>query len=206
MQLLLPSNPLKAIAVEGLSPRDQAKATAKTVEIADLTLYYGQPDFEDASRMTISQFKYSIANEDIAFRASDAKETIEKFADSYRTYKRKHGTAAVAEKLDFELVTNRPIYEPFQKAIETLKSGGSASGDVLRQSKQLANATGLTGKALAEFAEKLTLSGLSGSLPASKRSLAGLIVDWSATDDLVASSRLGKIKDFVREKAGHAGS
>ena len=41
MQLLLPSNPLQAIAVEGLSPRDQSKATSKTVEIADLTLYYG---------------------------------------------------------------------------------------------------------------------------------------------------------------------
>ena len=133
MQLLLPNNPLKAIAVEGLSPRDQATATPKTIEIADLTLYYGQADFSHASRMTISQFKYSIANEDIESRVSDAKETIEKFADSYRSHRRKHGVAAVTEKLDFELVTNRPICEPFQKAIEALKSGAPASGDVLRQ-------------------------------------------------------------------------
>lgn len=206
MQLLLPNNPLRAIAVEGLSPRDQARATAKTIEIADLTLYYGHVDFDRASRLTISQFKYSIANEAIGFRVSDAKETIGKFADSYRSHKRKHGAAAVTEKLDFELVTNRPLYEPFQRAIEALKSGAPTSGDVLRQSQQFANAAGLTGKALAEFAGKLTLSGLSGSLPGSKRSLAGLIIDWSGTDDLVASSRLGKIKDFVREKAGHKGT
>lgn len=206
MQLLLPSNPVNAIAVEGLSPRDQSGAPSKTIEIADLTLYYGDANFEHASRMTISQFKYSISKEDADFRVSDAKETIEKFADSYRSYKRKHGAATVTEKLDFELVTNRPIYRPFHEAIEALKNGTPASGEALKQSKQLATASGLTGKVLAEFAGKLTLSGLSGSLPANKRSLAGLIVDWSATDDLVASSRLGKIKDLVREKAGHAGS
>jgi hypothetical protein len=206
MQLLLPSHSLRAIAVEGLSPRDQSKAASSTIEIADLTLYYGEANFEDASRMTISQFKYSIASEDTAFRVSDAKETIEKFADSYRSYKRKYGAEMVTEKLDFELVTNRPIYSPFQEAIEALKSGTPANGVALQQSKQFATAAGLTGKSLAEFAGKLTLNGLSGSLPANKRSLAGLIVDWSATDDLVASSRLGKIKDFVREKAGHAGS
>ncbi len=68
MQLLRPNNPLKAIAVEGLSPRDPATATVKTIEIADLTLYCGQADFALASRVTISQVKYSIANEDIAFR------------------------------------------------------------------------------------------------------------------------------------------
>jgi hypothetical protein len=33
-----------------------------------------------------------------------------------------------------------------------------------------------------------------------------LFVDWSATTDSVASFRLGKIKDFVREKAGDPGS
>ncbi len=84
MQLLLPSHALRAIAVEGLSPRDQFKATSSTIEIADLTLYYGDANFEHASRMTISQFKYSIGNEDTDFRVSDAKETIKKFADSYR--------------------------------------------------------------------------------------------------------------------------
>jgi hypothetical protein len=206
MQLLLPNQPLTAIAVEGLSPRDQSQTTAKTVEIADLTLYHGEANFEHAMRMTVSQFKYSIANEDADFRVSDAKETIEKFAESYRSYKRKHGADMVTRKLDFELVTNRPIHGPFQEAIDALKSGTPAAGSVLKQSKQFATAAGLTGKALAEFAGKLTLSGLSGSLPANKRSLAGLIVDWSATDDLVASSRLGKIKDFVREKAGNAGN
>ena len=62
LQLLWPDNELIAIAVEGLSPTDQAKVAAATVEAADLAFYYGkQSGFENASKMVIAQFKYSIA-------------------------------------------------------------------------------------------------------------------------------------------------
>jgi len=206
MQLLLPGNRLTAIAIEGLSPRDQANASSSTVEIADLTLYYGEADFDRASRITISQFKYSIAKGDAELRVTDVKETIAKFAESYRSIRRKHGVDTVRQKLDFELVTNRPIFAPFQDAIDSLKSGAAGSAAAQNQAKQFSHAAGLKGKALAEFAGKITLNGTSGSLAAGKRSLARLVVDWSATDDLIASSRLGKVKDFIREKAGHAGS
>ena len=60
MQLLWPDSKLAAIAVEGLSPPDQGSASAETVEIADITLYYGHdPSIEHASRTSIVQFKYS---------------------------------------------------------------------------------------------------------------------------------------------------
>jgi hypothetical protein len=42
MQLLLPYENLVGIAVEGLEPADQALAASETVEIADITLYYGK--------------------------------------------------------------------------------------------------------------------------------------------------------------------
>jgi len=42
MQLLLPTDNLVGIAVEGLHPADQAAAASETVEIADITLYYGK--------------------------------------------------------------------------------------------------------------------------------------------------------------------
>jgi len=49
MQLLRPDGKLTAIAVEGLSPRDQGSAAPETIEIADITLYYGHPPtFEHA--------------------------------------------------------------------------------------------------------------------------------------------------------------
>ncbi len=74
MQLLWPDGELVGIAVEGLSPRDQAGASAETVDIADLTLYYGGvPTFEQAARTRIVQFKYSIADRNTGFRASQAR-------------------------------------------------------------------------------------------------------------------------------------
>ena len=80
-QLLWPDSDLTAIAVEGPSPSDQAGASAATVEIADLTFYYGgPPNFADASRTTFAQFKYSIADHNKDFRASHAKKTVKKLS------------------------------------------------------------------------------------------------------------------------------
>lgn len=120
LQLLWPYTDLVAIAVEGLSPADQASASAQTIEIADIVLYYGgRPTFETASRTSFAQFKYSVAEKDKDFRASHAKKTIQKFGATYREYKKKYGTSAVQEKLDFQLITNQPIYEPLLLAIDS---------------------------------------------------------------------------------------
>jgi hypothetical protein len=118
MQLLLPTDGLIGIAVEGLSEEDQSVASAGTVEVADLTVYYGQDaNFRDADRVETLQFKYAPKRAEKTFRASDAKKTIEKFAESYHDYKKNYGAAAVTEKLSLELITNRPIRPALQKAI-----------------------------------------------------------------------------------------
>jgi hypothetical protein len=112
----------------------------------------------------------------------------------------------VRAKLDFELITNRPIYGPLQQAVQALAKGLAQTGEVARQSKQLKTASGLDGASLAAFAAKLKLFGLSGSLSASKNELTGLIVDWSWNSDPVAGARLGQLRQMVRDKAGHAGA
>lgn len=206
MQLFWPDNTLSAIAVEGLSPRDQPHASAETAEIADIVLYYGDAAFERSKRTTISQLKYSVADENADFRASHAKKTIEKFAKTYSDYIGKYGAQAVRAKLDFELITNRPIYGPLRQAVEALANGLPQTGESARQSKQLKAASGLDGESLAAFAVKLKLVGHSGGLSASKNELAGLIVDWSWNSDPVAGSRLGQLRQMVRDKAGHAGA
>ncbi len=207
LQLLWPESNLTAIAVEGLSPPDQLSASAATVDIADITLYYGYPPiFECASSTSIVQFKYSVADENTDFRASHAKQTITKFAKTYREYKDKYGSKAVRDKLGFELTTNRPIYKPLLEAIEALAMGLPRTGEVERQSLQFKMASGLDGEALTAFAAKCNLVGVSGSLPAIKHELVGLIVDWSATSDSLATARLGQLRQMVRDKAGHAGT
>ena len=118
MQLLFPLDGLVGIAVEGLEPADQRNVSAPTAEVADLTLYHGKrPTFQDSQRVTIQQFKYSVAGKDKPFRAAEAKETIAKFAAAYRDHKKHHSAKAVARKLRFELITNRPAHPNFEKAV-----------------------------------------------------------------------------------------
>ena len=207
LQLLSPGSDLSAIAVEGLSPADQLRASSSTVEIADITLYSGSPpSFETARKTTIAQFKYSIANQQKDFRASHAKKTIQKFATAYREYTTKYGTSAVRDRLDFQIVTNQPIYAPFLEAIDALARSQPLTRSAKEQAEQFKTASNLTGKALVMFAGKLKIIGRSSSLSATKHEIASLLVDWSATDDALAKARLGQLKQLVRDKAGHAGA
>src|SRR6266542_6221086 len=80
LQLVVPADDLVGIAVEGLSPPDQESASAKTVEVADLALYFGKhPSFKAARSTVVVQLKYSHGSKEKPFRASDAKKTVEKF-------------------------------------------------------------------------------------------------------------------------------
>ena len=207
MQLLRPNSDLAAIAVEGLSPADQAHAPAHTIQIADITLYYGPGyTFKIASRTSIVQFKYSVSNQDKDFRASHAKKTIRKFAETYQDHKRKYGAQDVHDKLDFQLITNQPIYEPLLQAIEKIACGMPRTGEIENQAKQFKNAAGLDAESLAAFAEKFKFIGRKGSLPETNAALASLFVDWSATSDPIAMARLGQLKALVRKQAGHDGT
>ena len=207
LQLLWPNSDLTAIAVEGLSPADQIRAPAATVEVADITMYFGgNPNFEKAAKTTLAQFKYSIAGKDKDYRASNAKKTIEKFGKTYLEYKKKYGARAVEEKLGFQLITNQPISKFLLEAIDALASSTCCHGDVEKQAKQFTRASGLTGRPLAAFARKFKILGRTGNLPATKNELTSLLVDWSATSDPMAASRLGKLRELVRDKAGYAGT
>ena len=80
MQLLCPDSDLSGIAVEGLSPEDQTHVSAQTVQISDITLYYGgQLAFGKASRVSIAQFKYSVSDRDTEFRASMPERPLKNF-------------------------------------------------------------------------------------------------------------------------------
>lgn len=204
MQLLLPRDGIIGIAVEGLAEEDQSIASAGTVEIADLTVYYGEDaNFKDAARVEILQFKYSPKRQDQPFRASDAKKTIIKFAESYRDYKCNYGAGSVTKKLTFELITNRPIFPALIKAITCIAEGTKLTGDARTQAAQFKKAADLTGKPLVEFANKCAMTGLAGSLRETKSDLSKILIDWSSTADARARARLGDMRDMVRKKAGY---
>lgn len=204
MQLLLPMDGPIGIAVEGLSEEDQARASQGTVEIADLTVYYGNDStFRDANRVETLQLKYSPKRAEKPFRGSDAKKTIEKFAESYRDYKKSYGAARVTKKLFFELITNRPIYPPLQQAVDGIAQRRQLTGDAKTQAEQFQKASGLTGRPLKEFASKCRIIGLAGSLRGTEMDIWKILVDWSATTDARAAARLGAMRDLVAKKAGY---
>lgn len=207
LQLLLPTNNLAGIAVEGLHPADQSEAASKTVEIADVVLYYGKGStFEDADNVKIIQCKYSISNKDSYFRASHAKKTIVKFAAAHLDHKKRYSANKVRDKLEFELITNRPIFPAFEQAIIAIAEGKTLSGEIKKQADQFTVSCGLNGKPLVEFAGKFQITGLAGSLSDNKRYLSRTVVDWSAADGAIARARLGEVRQMVRDKAGYAGT
>lgn len=207
LQLVWPTSKLTAIAVEGLSPTDQASASKATSEIADITLYYGgNPTFAEAGQTTFIQFKYSIASKDKEFRASDAKETIRKFGRTYLDYKRRFGRTSVTNKLHFRLITNQPVSKSFQESVEAIASTKCCSGDEKKQAEQFTKASGLAGQSLAKFARNFKVVGSTSSLPEIKIDLTNILVDWSATRSPIAVARLGKLRELVREKAGYSGT
>jgi hypothetical protein len=206
LQLVMPTDGLVGIAVEGLAPADQTDAAAETVEIADLVLYYGKrPTFDGARSVVIVQVKYSIGSQSVPYRASDAKKTIRKFAVAFRSHKRRYGAKDVEKKLTFELITNRPISREFLEAIDALESGSPLNGDARKQATQFTSACGLKGKDLVQFAQKVRITGLAGNLRQNKQHLSRVLVDWSVAPDAMARTRLANMRDLLRDKAGLAG-
>lgn len=206
LQLLMPTDELIGIAVEGPSPADQEDVSKGTVEIADLVLYHGKGwTFNEAHSITIIQMKYSICSKDLPFRASDAKKTIHKFTEAFKSYKTQYKAKNVANKLKFQLITNRPIDSEFDEAISCLASGSQLSGNVKKQAIQFATACGLEKQELVEFAKKFQIIGIAGNLRENKQNLSRILVDWSAGPDPMARARLGNIKQLLRDKAGSKG-
>lgn len=206
LRLVVPSDELAGIAVEGFAAEDQGRLSSHTVEIADLVFYYGKrPTFPGSRSVVIVQLKYSHAAETHPFRASDAKKTLRKFAAAYRDHKKEHGAESVDKKLSFELVTNRPILDAFSAAIDGLAAGATLKGEERAQANQFKSACDLKGADLTRFARRVRVIGLAGSLSHNKLQLARALADWSIAHDAMSRARLGGMRDMVREKAGVKG-
>lgn len=206
LQLLWPQDGLIGIALEGLHPADQENAASETVEIADATLYYGKRStFKGSDKVVIVQLKYSISDEHTPFRNSHARKTIEKFAKAYTDSKKINGVKETNKKLEFELVTNRPIYPTLEDAVQFIAEGKPLTGEAKKQADQFTKTCGFKGKELKDFAKRVSFSGLSGSLSDNKHCLSRSLADWSGGRDPMSRAYLGDMKQLLRDKAGSEG-
>ncbi|MCY4644288.1 MAG: NACHT domain-containing protein, partial [Bacteriovoracales bacterium] len=205
LELLNPSSTLKAIAVEGLSPVDQELAANEEVEIADVALYYGGEDFHSSEKVSILQFKYSVAKKDTPIIMSDIKKTIEKFAKAYKNHLGRFDQDT-SNKLSFQFITNRPVPSDFEKTVKNLAIGKKNTGEYLELEDKFKKATKLKEEEIKGFASICKFLSCTNLLSKSKSELENALISLSATSGIIASSRLGKLKELVREKAGTTGS
>ena len=204
--LVLQVDNLIGIAVEGLEYEDEKAAPIEAVDIADLTFYYGKAvGFKNATKVKIIQVKYSKSKEFLPFNASDVSKTIQKFGVAFRSKRKLHGIKEVSSKLEFALVTNRPVSSSFKKALEGIISEKKLNANEKKQSEKFKIASGLKGKDLQEFASKFSIVGSTDNLKKIKGDTTNLIADWSAGRDSQAMVRIKNLRELVRDKAGLAG-
>lgn len=196
----------EALAIEGLSPEDDADVDSAATEIADVVLYYGASTFAEANREEVLQLKHSSADAGTPITASFLTKTIRKFAQHNATRQAQFGVQAVSEKLYFGFVTNRPARESLLEAFALLRSGEvSTDHDVEVQRSGLELAASHSGTTATEFFSRFELHFGTGGLLAQKFALRRKIAALSAFNDIYGRVRLGDLKQLVRDKAGPEG-
>ncbi|OIQ93789.1 hypothetical protein GALL_242770 [mine drainage metagenome] len=202
LELLPPSTDLTAITLEGFDEQDEQSLGTGAVEIADLVRYYGATDVARAHRVTVVQFKYSIASAETAVRAADLASTLAKFAATDAELRTTHGDDHVLAVARYEFATNRPIHENLGKAISAVVAGTQETGDIGRQAGQLAQALKKYPHPFADLLRRLELVGSKGSLIEAERAISTMLAAWSEPGDPDAEKRLLKLRNLIRIKAG----
>ncbi|MCO5100715.1 MAG: hypothetical protein M9885_07425 [Burkholderiaceae bacterium] len=202
LELLPPSTDLTAITLEGFDERDEQSLGIGAVEIADLVRYHGATDVARAHRVTVVQFKYSIAGADTAVRAADLASTLAKFAATDTDLRATHGDDHVLAVVRYEFATNRPIHENLRKAISTVVAGTQEAGDIARQAGQISEALKDYPHPLADLLRRLEMVGSTGSLAEAERAISATLAAWSEPGDPDAEKRLLKLRNLIRIKAG----
>lgn len=202
LELLPPSTDLTAITLEGFDERDEQSLGTGAVEIADLVRYHGATDVARAHRVTVVQFKYSIASADTAVRAADLASTLAKFAATDAELRAMHGDDHVLAVVRYEFATNRPIHENLGKAIAAVVAGTQEAGDVARQAGQISEALKEYPHPFADLLRRMEMVGSKGSLIEAERAISTTLAAWSEPGDPDAEKRLLKLRNLIRIKAG----
>ncbi|HCE6431202.1 TPA: hypothetical protein NHO58_006323 [Pseudomonas aeruginosa] len=202
LELLPPSADLTAITLEGFDQRDEQSLGTGAVEIADLVRYHGATDVARAHRVTVVQFKYSIASADTAVRAADLASTLTKFAVTDAELRATHGDDHVLTVVRYEFATNRPIHENLGKAIAAVAAGTQEAGDVARQAGQIGEALKEYPYPFADLLRRMEIVGSKGSLIEAERAISTTLAAWSEPGDPDAEKRLLKLRNLIRIKAG----
>lgn len=159
LQLLSPQSDLVAISIEGPSPEEDAAQRSASFgeEVIDVAEYFVSEDFEKTRLVRYMQLKHSTRQAANPWTASGLEKTIRGFAKRYRELSQTCSVDALARKLQFWFVTNRPISTNFVAAVED--AADEAVPRYPKELEKLERFTGLSGDSLAAFMKLLYFEG-----------------------------------------------
>lgn len=137
LQLLEPGTDLVLITIEGVAA-DGTEGSAG-VQVVDMAEYRGGSKITDATSVVYRQLKHSTERPGEDQTASDLKKTIAGFAKIFRDIRR--GYPDAIHKVEFELVSNRPVSSSVLRAIDVIASGEVAA-DVKHEVRHLRQYSG----------------------------------------------------------------
>jgi hypothetical protein len=109
--------------IEGASPADSLAKTGE--ESIDLSEYWGGESLENADNVVYRQLKHSSVRTHQPWVASELTSTFEGFARWYFDAVKQH--PEVADRIRFEIVTNRPCSNSLKEALDWLRSPSPGS-------------------------------------------------------------------------------
>lgn len=197
LNLLLPKSELKAVTIEGASPSEKSasgpiKAGEEVIDVAE---YFGNSNFERASRVRYIQLKHSTEAPNKPWPPSGLQNTIEGFAKRYKAVLAARPKNRKGPDLEFLFVSNRPISPAFSAVVENVARGGPAKqADINKLEKY----TGLKGSQLSSFCKLLRLEGKHDALWNQRNILFQDASQYLPDADVDAPAQL---KELVTQKA-----
>lgn len=180
IELLDPSSSLKRLVLEGFSPDSSFSADPNLLLGADLVEYYGGDSFASATKIVVTQLKYSHRHPSQTWTAyrmctssRGARSSVTKrLAEVYTAIRRQGTRAQTLERLQLRLVSNQPVSKKLRLALEQaqtlIRKGrrGITAKSVIddleqqqaREIEQLHACAGLQSRDFLDFVSMLDLS------------------------------------------------
>ena len=205
IRLLSNEDGLEAIAVEGLSARDEAGVPPDTWDGVDCTQYFGGRDAAEADHLRIEQLKYSAANPNMSWTIARlvagrrGQSVIARLAKAWKGLTTLGSKTSSARAV---LISNQPVHQAVLSAVQR----AAASSLTVPKRKptataalevRLAYATGLDADEFRAFASALHIEAGSGSRFALEEQVLRAIAEW--TDQDVQRVVTG-LRQFVRDR------
>ena len=205
IRLLSNEDGLEAIAVEGLSARDEAGVPPDTWDGVDCTQYFGGRDAAEADHLRIEQLKYSAANPNMSWTIARlvagrrGQSVIARLAKAWKGLTTLGSKTSSARAV---LISNQPVHQAVLSAVQRAaassltvpkrKPTATAAPEV-----RLAYATGLDADEFRAFASALHIDAGAGSRFALEEQVLRAIAEW--TDQDVQRVVTG-LRQFVRDR------